>query len=153
MLHCSWFPRLRAKSRNHQNNVMLVLSFWMPQIRTSGVQDLSESWIEIFPSPATPSTQAADCLRPVGISIVSQGLSGPLIIYTTYEFCPALLWCLSPGTSPSGACGGLQWQSLHLLEKRNTDRSSPLFSSVSTVSTVALSDSQRRAEARHLAQT
>lgn len=106
VLLCSLFPRLHIKSRNHQNNAMLVLSFLMPQILTSGVWDPSESGIEILPSPVTPLTQAADCLRPVRISIVSQGLSSPLSIHTTYECCPALLCCLSPVTSPSGACSG-----------------------------------------------
>lgn len=115
---------LHTKSRNHQNNAMLVLSFLMPQILTSGVWDASESWIEILPLPATPLTQAADWLRPVGISIVSQGSSSPLIIHTSYEFCPAFLCCLSPETSPSGAHSGQQWQSLHMVEKTNVDCSS-----------------------------
>lgn len=59
-----WFVWLFAKSRNHQANAMFVCAeiFLMPQILTSGVWDLSGSWIRIVSSPATPSTHAGHWL-------------------------------------------------------------------------------------------
>lgn len=116
MLLCSWLLRLHTKriirSMPCHSWVFTYHKFWAQEF-----ENPSESQIKIL-SPATFLTQVDDCLRLAGISIVSRGLSSPLVIHTAQEFCLDFL--------------------SYMLENTKVDHYFPLFSYMSSASVVAL---------------